>query len=527
MHKFLIEGSKGTCVDKTMISRNSMCPCNSGKKYKECHGALNITADSDKSGVLSSAPPYGEISSPLSGQAQLQCDDLLKLAYQAQSQGLVTLASNYLNNVLKLSPHHAGALHNLGLIRLQQGDLLSSEYFFQSLLKMYPAHEETRRHIRLIRQMAQNKEHARSVSEERSALVLPALVKSLLSKGKSDEKKSVFPKNHESQKIHLVISPSKERKNINEAFLDLLEDYNPLLWTGGEGKAYEICSREIKKIDLSTGQVPYGGICIMIDAGERFEQWFPLTVLDRCAYFCWGEQPSDYIRRLEIMTGNRNVPIDLFFFSSAMARHFSTSEERVQVLPPASLMRVPTAPQKTSNASSKSVTVGMVGQHVMHHAVELKLQSDALLALVGRETHMALYDPGRMRLFLGDRSNICFFPRGEEGFQAFLKSTDILICQKEAWWSEADGGGIFDAMASGITVLYPRGSVFSEYISDGIDGFLYRDQAHLKELVFMMKEDGKRRHQLGLAAQEKMNSVFAPLSMKKQYLQALFTVQKI
>ena len=30
-------------IDVPMVGRNEKCPCGSGKKYKKCHGILNIS----------------------------------------------------------------------------------------------------------------------------------------------------------------------------------------------------------------------------------------------------------------------------------------------------------------------------------------------------------------------------------------------------------------------------------------------------------------------------------------------------
>src|SRR5258706_8859980 len=43
---------KSPFVNTTAIARNAPCPCGSGKRYKDCHGALSANADPPDSGAL-------------------------------------------------------------------------------------------------------------------------------------------------------------------------------------------------------------------------------------------------------------------------------------------------------------------------------------------------------------------------------------------------------------------------------------------------------------------------------------------
>src|SRR5258708_21579123 len=51
-------------VNTTAIARNAPCPCGSGKRYKDCHGALSANADPPDSGALLQAAQLAFVAGP-------------------------------------------------------------------------------------------------------------------------------------------------------------------------------------------------------------------------------------------------------------------------------------------------------------------------------------------------------------------------------------------------------------------------------------------------------------------------------
>ena len=82
-------------------SRNAPCPCGSGRRYKECHGANGrATAAPDAAGL----------------------DDLLRRALSAQQAGRLDGAIDGYREALARAPGHFDALHMLGVAHFQRGD---------------------------------------------------------------------------------------------------------------------------------------------------------------------------------------------------------------------------------------------------------------------------------------------------------------------------------------------------------------------------------------------------------------------
>jgi GT2 family glycosyltransferase len=87
-------------------SRNEPCPCGSGKRYKECHGKAGDAA-------VAGAPP----------DAREKCRQLMIEALAHQQARRLVDAEQLYRAALALAPDEPDALHMLGVIRYERGDL--------------------------------------------------------------------------------------------------------------------------------------------------------------------------------------------------------------------------------------------------------------------------------------------------------------------------------------------------------------------------------------------------------------------
>jgi len=95
------------------IGRNDPCPCGSGKRYKQCHGAMAARAqdagDASKSGLAPAAPPAGAPSA----------DALAARGIDAHRRQDLGAAEEAYRAALDIAPEHPLALHYLGVIHYQ------------------------------------------------------------------------------------------------------------------------------------------------------------------------------------------------------------------------------------------------------------------------------------------------------------------------------------------------------------------------------------------------------------------------
>ena len=90
----------------SMPSRNQPCPCGSGRRYKECHGKVADAA----------------ALSPHSSK-QAECRRLMNEALALQQARKLGEAEEAYRRVLAIVPDEPDALHMLGVIRYERGDL--------------------------------------------------------------------------------------------------------------------------------------------------------------------------------------------------------------------------------------------------------------------------------------------------------------------------------------------------------------------------------------------------------------------
>src|SRR5512139_3837391 len=84
-------------------SRNAACPCGSGRRYKDCHGALGRSA-----------------TAPAAADAQ---QAVLAAALAAQRDGRLDAAQCGYEEILAREPAHFDALHMLGVVHLQRHEI--------------------------------------------------------------------------------------------------------------------------------------------------------------------------------------------------------------------------------------------------------------------------------------------------------------------------------------------------------------------------------------------------------------------
>ena len=107
--------------------RNAPCPCGSGRRYKDCHGAL--------------APGSGEASASRSGDAGSAEADFVA-GNELRRRGELAAAIERYELALKRTPAHPGVLNNLGLALEAHGQRQRAEACYRDALAADPRHVE-------------------------------------------------------------------------------------------------------------------------------------------------------------------------------------------------------------------------------------------------------------------------------------------------------------------------------------------------------------------------------------------------
>jgi protein O-GlcNAc transferase len=124
------------------VSRNSPCPCGSGKRYKDCHGALN-----------GQAPDV-----TISGEASIGA--LLDRARSTLAAGDRTGALSLWQQILAIDPDHAESLFHLANSRREAGDARAAIAAYDRLLHAAPGHAAGLNNLGLALESAGDRERA-------------------------------------------------------------------------------------------------------------------------------------------------------------------------------------------------------------------------------------------------------------------------------------------------------------------------------------------------------------------------------
>ena len=170
-------------------SRNSPCPCGSGRRYKDCHGALGAAPPG-----AGARPPQSAYRAQGAEWANLDeaTRDLLgarmERALSMQMAGRVDEGAREYRAVIAIAPHTHDALHMLGVIELGRGNLDEAERLISAARALRPPHAAIEHNWQLLQDARLALEQAQP--EQLAERALPVLVDLALAEGAAERRGS-------------------------------------------------------------------------------------------------------------------------------------------------------------------------------------------------------------------------------------------------------------------------------------------------------------------------------------------------
>ena len=149
----LLAQAEGNAARGVGVGRNDPCPCGSGKRYKQCHGAVGAAA-----------PPS---SSPEPWPA-LAPNALVARGMQAHQRGDIAAAERDYRAALAAAPDHPAALHYLGVIHYQGNQLAEALPLLERAVALVPEEPEFHNNLGLTLAAADRTDEA--IAQYRQAL---------------------------------------------------------------------------------------------------------------------------------------------------------------------------------------------------------------------------------------------------------------------------------------------------------------------------------------------------------------------
>ena len=124
--------AQGNAETVPAAGRNDPCPCGSGKRYKNCHGALGATHP----------PAIPAPAAPPGSPASVAMDQRVQQAISLHQRGDAVAAERIYREVLAVQSDHPLAQHFLGVILYQRNDIEAALPLLQSSVAAAPAEPE-------------------------------------------------------------------------------------------------------------------------------------------------------------------------------------------------------------------------------------------------------------------------------------------------------------------------------------------------------------------------------------------------
>jgi tetratricopeptide (TPR) repeat protein len=254
------------------VGRNERCPCGSGKRYKDCHGALAAA------GTMPWAEPT-HTPSPA---------HLLQAAQQAQLSGNALEAAALYRRVLEADPTNFDAIHMLGVAEYQSGSYETAIALVRRATELRPDESKARSNLQTLQSLP-------LIEREICRDVLPRLLHRV------DCTIDLIVLAASAPAVHLVVGalpPSAEPGLMR--LVAALSGARLTLWVE-PGTVAPV--RDARTLDRVAGNQPEGGLLLLYGTSASNAGWIEGARASRVVLIVAEDDPCAVIDRLDELFG--------------------------------------------------------------------------------------------------------------------------------------------------------------------------------------------------------------------------------
>ena len=274
------------------VGRNERCPCGSGRRYKECHGAIASVA-------VRAAPQSVPSANPVS------VAELIQAAARTHRNGNLLAAAALYRRVLEVDPTHYDATHNLGLIEYQSGGS-------ETALALVQRATELRPDLALARASLQMLQALPLVEREICREVLPRLLPRV------EPIVDLGARAAAADAVHLVLAgavPASGERDLAELVAALPAE-RLTVWAR-PGAASPVAAAQI--LDVAAGNYPGGGLLLLYGASASVAGWIAAVRASQVILIVTEDDPCAVIDRVDELRATGGVRPGLVCASGALA----------------------------------------------------------------------------------------------------------------------------------------------------------------------------------------------------------------
>jgi tetratricopeptide (TPR) repeat protein len=251
----------------TPVGRNASCPCGSGKRYKECHGAI-LASGSAESPALAQPASVSQI---------------MREALLAQQDGNLVQAAERYRRVLAADPSNFDATHMLGLIEYESGRYEIALGLVRRAIELQPNLGTPRRNLLLLESMPR-------VEAEICREVLPRLARRV---DLAVDATSLAT----AARVNVVIGETLEEEE-RRALAQIVAACGTApvsLWDELAGGAQAAEGARA----LSAAEHPHGGALVLLGAARSLAAWLSQARAERVLVVATRVAPCEIIDRID------------------------------------------------------------------------------------------------------------------------------------------------------------------------------------------------------------------------------------
>jgi tetratricopeptide (TPR) repeat protein len=245
------------------VPRNAPCPCGSGRRYKECHGALAAAA-------------------AVGTDAAAWVPQVMREALRAQRDGRMADAARSYRRVLDAQPSNFDAAHMLSLVEYEIGHYDEAVVLMRRAIELRPELGAPRKNMRLLESMPMMEtEICREVLPRMLARIDTTFAPARLAAARS---------------VHVVSPLGPPECAALREVLPACGSATVELWddTGTESLAGTITAKR-----LTADAYPRGGWLVLLGTVRSVADWLPKSGADGAVVVVTRDQPCAAIDRID------------------------------------------------------------------------------------------------------------------------------------------------------------------------------------------------------------------------------------
>ena len=271
--------------------RLSPCPCGSGKRYKECHGALDAAVD------------------PSSGDAEARRQ--LDAALAAQQAGRYAEAVALYETFIVREPRSFDALHMLGVVHYQRGDFDRARALVADALALRPEDAGARHNMELIDAVLEHRVIERAICAE----VLPRFARRCVCAWEPDDRSRWL-----GAALDLIVATADMRDGSIE-LRRLLRwlGATATLWAHPQTLMPADPPLSFRTIDPGARELPRERVAVFFGTDISPAAWYERAPAADVTLYCDAYDARALVDRIPELAREGRTPIRLLFASRALA----------------------------------------------------------------------------------------------------------------------------------------------------------------------------------------------------------------